>query len=57
LFTEIFENLSEEDDGRRNLADFGEFVCRVERYSEIEMMTEWPDLYCPQIIPSDAIQM
>jgi 7-cyano-7-deazaguanine synthase in queuosine biosynthesis len=57
LFTEPFDSLPEDDEGRRNLADFGEFVCRVERYSEIEMMTEWPDLYCPQIIPTHAIQM
>jgi 7-cyano-7-deazaguanine synthase in queuosine biosynthesis len=57
LFVESFADLPEDDDGRRNLADFGEFVVRVERYSAMEMMTEFPDLYCPQIVSSAAIEM
>ncbi len=57
LFSEVFAALPEDDDGRRNLADFGEFVVRIERYSEMEMMTEFPDLYCPQIEPAKAIAM
>jgi 7-cyano-7-deazaguanine synthase in queuosine biosynthesis len=57
LFTEPFASLSEADDGRRNLADFAEFVVRVEQYSEIEIMTEWPDLYSPQILRSEVISM
>lgn len=57
LFTQQFADLQEDDDGRRNLADFGEFVLRVERYSEIEMMAEWPELYSPQIQRSEAIRM
>jgi hypothetical protein len=57
LFSESFVTLPESDDGRRNLADFGEFVLRVKRYSDIEMMTEWPELYSPEIVRSDTIQM
>ena len=57
LFTEPFASLSETDDGRRNLADFAEFVVRIERYSEVEIMTEWPDLYSLQITRSEVIGM
>jgi 7-cyano-7-deazaguanine synthase in queuosine biosynthesis len=57
LFSEPVGALPPDDDGRRNLADFGEFVVRVEKYSAIQMMTEWPDLYCRQIKPAAAIQM
>ena len=57
LFTEPFAALPDSDDGRRNLADFGEFVLRVERYSEIEMMTEWPELYSSEIARPDVIKM
>ncbi len=57
LFEEPIGALSPDDDGRRNLADFGEFVVRVESYSPVEMMTEWPDLYCPQIKSELAIKM
>jgi 7-cyano-7-deazaguanine synthase in queuosine biosynthesis len=57
LFSELLGALPPDDDGRRNLADFGEFVVRVEKYSAIQMMTEWPDLYCPQIKSDAAIQM
>ncbi len=57
LFVEPFASLGEADEGRRNLADFGEFIVRVERYSEIEFMTEWPELYSPQVVRSEVIGM
>lgn len=57
LFTEPFASLNDTDEGRRNLADFGEFIVRVERYSEVEIMAEWPDLYSPQIARSEVIGM
>jgi 7-cyano-7-deazaguanine synthase in queuosine biosynthesis len=57
LFSEAFADLPEDDDGRRNLADLGEFALRVERYSEIEMMSEWPELYSSKIVRSDVIHM
>jgi hypothetical protein len=57
LFAEPFASLSNTDDGRRNLADFAEFVVRVEHYSEVEIMTEWPDLYSPQIVRPEVIGM
>jgi 7-cyano-7-deazaguanine synthase in queuosine biosynthesis len=57
LFTEPFASLSDSDDGRRNLADFAEFILRVEKFSDIEFMTEWPDLYSSQIVRSDVIGM
>ena len=57
LFTESFVTLPQDDDGRRNLADFGEFVLRITRYSEIEVMTEWPELYSSEIARSDVIDM
>jgi hypothetical protein len=57
LFTEPFANLEGADEGRRNLADFGEFVLRVERYTDGEMMEEWPELYSPEMVRSDVIGM
>jgi len=57
LFAEPFVTLEESDDGRRNLADFGEFILRVQGYSDIEMMTEWPELYSPDVVRSETIQM
>ncbi len=57
LFTESLANLPEGDDGRRNLADFGEFVVRVTTCSEMEMMTEWPELYSAEITKSEVIDM
>ena len=57
LFKEKIGTLPPDDDGRRNLADFGEFVVRVESYLSVEMMTEWPDLYSPEIKPDLAIKM
>ena len=57
LFSENFSELKADDDGRRNLADLGEFIVRVERYSQMEMMSEWPELYCPQIAANQAIDM
>lgn len=57
LFAEQFASLGEADEGRRNLADFAEFVVRVKRYSEIEFMMEWPELYSPQIVRSEVIGM
>jgi hypothetical protein len=57
LFAEPFATLNGADDGRRNLADFAEFVLRIEGYSEVEIMQEWPDLYSPQIARSEVIGM
>jgi 7-cyano-7-deazaguanine synthase in queuosine biosynthesis len=57
LFTEPFASLGDADEGRRNLADFAEFVVRVRRSSEVEIMTEWPELYSPQIVRSEVIGM
>jgi 7-cyano-7-deazaguanine synthase in queuosine biosynthesis len=57
LFTEPFANLEAADEGRRNLADFGEFVLRVERYTDGEMMEEWPELYSPEMVRSEVIGM
>ena len=57
LFTEPFASLGETDDGRRNLADLAEFVMRVENFSDVEFMTEWPDLYSAQIARADVIAM
>ncbi|HXL21035.1 MAG TPA: 7-cyano-7-deazaguanine synthase [Candidatus Dormibacteraeota bacterium] len=57
LFAESFASLNEADDGRRNLADFAEFTMRIERSLDIDIMAEWPDLYSPQILRSEAIGM
>ncbi len=57
LFREPFASLPDTDDGRRNLADLGEFMLRIERYSEMEIMSEWPELYSSRIMRSDAIGM
>ena len=57
LFGELFSNLSQTDDGRRNLADFAEFVLRFEQYSDVDVMAEWPELYSPEIVRGNVIQM
>jgi len=57
LFADNFSDLGEADDGRRNLADLGEFTVRVERYSELEMTEEWPELYSPKMVRSEVIGM
>jgi hypothetical protein len=57
LFQEAFANLPQEDDGRRNLADFGEFNLRFEKNSEMDLMMEWPELYSPEIAASEVIQV
>ena len=57
LFTEPFADLEVADEGRRNLADFGEFVLRVERYTDGEMMEEWPELYSAEMVRTEVIGM
>lgn len=57
LFSESFSELAPSDDGRRNLADFGEFVMRISNYPEMEIMTEWPDLYSEEIDAPAVIRM
>lgn len=44
-------------DGRRNLVEVGEFVVRIERLSDDEIMNEWPDLYSPRIDAPAVIGM
>lgn len=45
---------SPDDVGRRNMADFTEFIVRIERMSNEEIMSEWPELYSPNL---DAVQV
>jgi 7-cyano-7-deazaguanine synthase in queuosine biosynthesis len=57
LFSDTFANLSPEDDGRRNLADYSEFIMRIENTDRSEVTVEWPELLTPPVVASKAIEM
>ena len=45
------------DTGRRNITDLAEFIVRVERSSSEDIMSEWPELYSPNIDETKVIKM
>jgi len=57
LFSETFAALSADDAGRRNLADYAEFMLRVESTDNSEVTVEWPELVTPPVVASKAIDM
>lgn len=57
LFADQFASLDQADDGRRNLADLGEFTMRVESYSQQEITEEWPELYSSTMNRTEIIGM
>ncbi len=57
LFAEPFSSLLDSDDGRRNLADYAEFVQRIEDTVDSEAVIDWPELSTPPIVPLNALAM
>lgn len=49
--------LAPSDAGRRNLVDLIEFIVRLERGSDDEIMHEWPELYSPHVKADETIAM
>lgn len=47
----------DDDTGRRNITDLTEFVLRIERSSPEDIMSEWPELYSPNINETEVIAM
>ena len=47
----------DDDTGRRNITDLAEFVLRIERSSTEDIMSEWPELYSPNINETKVIAM
>ena len=46
-----------DDTGRRNITDLAEFILRIERSSPEDIMSEWPELYSPNIDETEVIAM
>jgi 7-cyano-7-deazaguanine synthase in queuosine biosynthesis len=57
IFSENIGLLPPTDEGRRNLVDLCEFVIRFKRESELDLMSEWPELYSTNMDPAQAIRM
>lgn len=54
------ENLSQmgpQDEARRNLADYAQFIVQISRSSEADLMAEWPELYSPNLDAHSTIRM
>ena len=47
----------DDDTGRRNITDLAEFVLRIERSTHEDIMSEWPELYSPNINVTEVIAM
>lgn len=56
-FNEEISSLPEDDDARRNLVDLTEFTFQFEKLPDIEIMSNWPDLYSSNINAPSAIAM
>jgi 7-cyano-7-deazaguanine synthase in queuosine biosynthesis len=57
IFTENFADLAPTDEGRRNLADLGEFTIKFETLTQQDIFTEWPELFSPLINSVQVIGM
>lgn len=57
IFVENITSLGATDEGRRNLVDLCEFIVRFSRESELELMSDWPELYSTNMDPAQVIQM
>lgn len=57
LFSENLSTLSSNDDGRRNLMDFGLFVQMVLNTPAHEQIMVWPELISPSIVIADTMAM
>jgi 7-cyano-7-deazaguanine synthase in queuosine biosynthesis len=57
IFAEQIASLPPNDEGRRNLVDLCEFVARFRQQSELDLMSDWPELYSGKMDAKQAIQM
>ena len=57
LFADDLANLGEEDDGRRNIVDYAEFMQRMLAIDVSESTFEWPELISDSINVSDTVEM
>jgi 7-cyano-7-deazaguanine synthase in queuosine biosynthesis len=57
IFAEDVGSLPPTDEGRRNLVDLCEFVVRFKRESDLDLMSDWPELYSTRMDAAQAIQM
>jgi 7-cyano-7-deazaguanine synthase in queuosine biosynthesis len=57
IFAEDIASLPATDEGRRNMVDLCEFSLLFQQQPEIELMSEWPELYSRNIEAAQAIQM
>lgn len=56
-WSERLAGLDDDDDGLRNLVDLVEFVKRFEVSPNADLMSEFPELYSPNINAAAVIQM
>ncbi|MGI9074283.1 MAG: 7-cyano-7-deazaguanine synthase [Bryobacteraceae bacterium] len=54
---ENFSGMSPQDEARRNLADYSQFMVQISRSSEADLMAEWPELYSRNLNAQSAIEM
>lgn len=57
VWSEDVSRLTHEDVGRRNLIDLLEFVVKLEKLSNEDMLNEWPSLYSANINKAEVIDM
>lgn len=57
VFSQDVPSLAATDEGRRNLVDLCEFVVRFNNESNIDLMSDWPELYSANLDAAQAIQM
>jgi 7-cyano-7-deazaguanine synthase in queuosine biosynthesis len=57
IFAEKVASLPPSDEGRRNLVDLCEFIVRFKRESDLDLMSDWPELYSTKMDAAQAIQM
>ena len=57
LLSEDIKALGDDDDGRRNFADLADFVVRFSKLSNLELITEFPELISDYFEADKAIQM
>jgi hypothetical protein len=54
---EDIARMGPEDEARRNIADYAQFIVQISKTSEADLMMEWPELYSPNLDAQATIQM
>jgi hypothetical protein len=57
VFSDNFNGLPPDDEGRRNLADLAEFTIKFETLSNSQLYEEWPELFSENIDAPSTILM